>query len=146
MARMDLKKFPVSAILAGVLGAAFCFSGIMKMGSPASFQNAILSFQLFGYPASALIAHWLPGFELILGIGLIFRYALRIALGFSLALLACFTLLLGWIWYQGIDLNCGCFGPLDFGSSPFTAILRNCLLMALALFCFLLSPKKTRGK
>jgi uncharacterized membrane protein YphA (DoxX/SURF4 family) len=141
---MEFRNELVASILLRVLGLFFCFSGILKILDPSEFQSQILAYQIFNYPVSAVVAHYLPAVELVLGLGLMLRFQVGSTLVLVFALLVMFTVLLAWTWMVGIDLECGCLGPIDFASSQRDAIIRNAILILIAVYChttFTESPK-----
>lgn len=114
------------------LGFLFCLAAILKGSDPEAFQQEILAYQMINYPLSFLVAYWLPAFELMIGIGLVFRIEYRTVLSLCLVLLALFTAALIWTWVIGLDISCGCFGPIDFATGQPSAIVRDIILMTIA--------------
>lgn len=98
------------------------------------FAMGVDSYQLLSPGAVNFVAHWLPPFELFLGLWLLTGFALR------LSSLITSLLLLGFIAVQirsfslGQTISCGCFGPGE-RIGPWT-LLRDILIVALAVAVF----------
>lgn len=125
-------RFAVLILRVG-LGGLLLVAGALKLRAPVAFSTEIANYQLFPALAPAL-ASTLPMIELLLGGGmLLFPWAWRRAatLG-ALALLAAFAVAVGWAYFRGVNIDCGCFGT---GGSPITifTLLRNLGLMACAV-------------
>ena len=88
----------------------------------------------------APVAVVVPILELVLGLALLLvpDRALPVALGATAALLACFTLWMGWVRAKGLRVHCGCFGTGD-REIGVRSLGRNALLLALALGGLLLA-------
>lgn len=102
-------------------GAMLVFSGTAKMSAPDP-SLCLLVKEVFPaewtLPATK-VAGVLPGMEIVAGFGLALGIAIRLNLAVTslLSLLFLGTLMLGAL--QGLNLEtCGCFGRLDWGSTP----------------------------
>lgn len=95
------------------VGGVFIWAGILKISDPLGFAQDIANYRVFSREITFLIALVLPWFELICGILVIvglFRAASSLLLS---GLLAAFLVLVTVTILRGIDVSCGCFGPLD---------------------------------
>ena len=121
-------------ILRMVIGLVFCLAAILKILDPQAFQQEILAYQMVDYPVSFIVAHWLPVFELAIGVGVIFRIAYKTGLFIALSLLILFLIALAWTWFQGLNIDCGCFGKIDFVHGQPMAMLRDLILLGMILY------------
>ena len=111
--------------------ATMGWSGASIKTSLSMFAMQVDSYQLLPPQLVSPAAHFLPPFELFLGLwllsGVLFRYS---ALMTTLLLGAFFTMMVR-TYKMGLEINCGCFGPgerLGVGT-----LLRDGSLLALAL-------------
>jgi len=127
--------------------AAMGWSSASVKTSLSMFAMQVDSYQLLPPQLVSPAAHFLPPFELFLGVwllsGFLFRYS---ALMTSLLLGAFFAMMVR-TYKMGLEINCGCFGPgerLGVGT-----LLRDGSLLALALAvtvgAFALSRRKRKN-
>jgi uncharacterized membrane protein YphA (DoxX/SURF4 family) len=95
------------------------------------FAMQVDSYQLLNGSQVNLAAHWLPPFELLLGLWLLSGVAVRWSSLLSTILLAGFFSLMVRTFALGLEINCGCFGPGE-RLGPRT-LLRDGSLLALSL-------------
>jgi uncharacterized membrane protein YphA (DoxX/SURF4 family) len=112
------------AVLRLALAAIFITAAIAKMKplagmpwTPASvkvslsmFAVGVDSYQLLPSWAVSPFAHFLPPFELFLGLWLIVGIALRLSSVISTLLIGAFIGALASAYHRGVGINCGCFG------------------------------------
>jgi uncharacterized membrane protein YkgB len=80
----------------------------------------------------------LPVIEIVLAIGLLFnRWQCKIG---TVAVLLCFIVLLSYSIRQGLDIDCGCFGPEDPEHEAFhglrAALVRDIALLVPLVYSF----------
>ena len=121
-------------ILRLLIGSVFCLAAVLKIMDPAAFQQEILAYQMVNYPVSFIMAYWLPVFELAIGVGILFKIAYKTGLLLSLSSLVLFSVALAWTWFQGLNIDCGCFGKIDFVHGQPMALLRDLILIAVILY------------
>lgn len=120
-----------------LLSGVFLLSGFLKVSQPLDFADRIYSFQILPEVAIHTVALGLPILELVIGVLILIPRFSGPALMTYCCLLALFSagLLQGLI--RGLEINCGCFGRLDFmDSSPEISLLRNAGLMIMALWIY----------
>ena len=120
-------------LAAWVLVAVFAWAGVAKLADPAAFAAAIDGFRLIPPLASALLAVYLPWFEIVLAAALLTRPLRRPAALFSTLLLLVFTLATVLALARGLDIRCGCFGSTH-STSLQLALLRDLGLLLAAVF------------
>jgi uncharacterized membrane protein YphA (DoxX/SURF4 family) len=143
------------------LGVVFIVAAYMKMKpqptmpwslrsmetSLSMFAMGVDSYQLLPPWAVSLVAHWLPPFELFLGLWLLTGLALR-ASSLIAALMICgfFAAMIS-AYERGLTISCGCFGPGE-QIGPKRLIEEGALLLPLALAvcvgAFLVKKQKAR--
>jgi uncharacterized membrane protein YphA (DoxX/SURF4 family) len=133
-----------------VLGGLFLWAGLSKLGSPLQTLASVYSYQIV-LPdlAASLVAAALPWMEILLGTALLSGLWLRVAAGWTTALLLLFAGLTAQAWWRGLPIDCGC---VDLGvihpalaalTTPGGATLRNLVLLGLTAGLAALSRKTT---
>jgi len=89
------------------------------------------SYQLLPPAIVSPAAHFLPPFELFVGLWLLSGIALRYAALVTTLLLTVFFAVMVRSYFLGLEINCGCFGPGE-RLGPMT-LLRDGSLLALAI-------------
>jgi uncharacterized membrane protein YphA (DoxX/SURF4 family) len=104
--------------------------GSMRV-SLSMFAMQVDSYQLLPPSLVSPAAHFLPPFELLLGLWLLSGIALRYSALITSLLLGVFFAVMVRSYFLGLEINCGCFGPGE-RLGPMT-LLRDGSLLALAL-------------
>jgi putative oxidoreductase len=92
------------------LSGAFLYAGALKIVYPRAFQESILDYQLVGLVPAALLAWWLPWFEVMCAIALWWpRMRLAAAMGVGAMLLGFLGAISAGL-ARGLSISCGCFG------------------------------------
>jgi uncharacterized membrane protein YphA (DoxX/SURF4 family) len=126
--------------------AAMGWSGASIKTSLSMFAMQVDSYQLLPPQLVSPAAHFLPPFELFLGLwllsGVLFRYSALM----TTVLLGAFFAMMVRTYKMGLEINCGCFGPgerLGVGT-----LLRDGSLLALAIAvtvgAFVISRRRNR--
>jgi DoxX len=127
------------------LAAVFLFAAYAKMkpqtGMPwsvasvktslAMFAMGVDSYQLLSTSGVEFVSHWLPPFELFLGLWLLAGFALRYSALITALLLGGFFAVQFHVYLQGKEISCGCFGPGE-RLGPLS-LLRDASFIAVAL-------------
>lgn len=127
-----------------VLGSVFVWSGILKIREPLEFAQNVANYRIFPAEISFLAGIVLPWVELICGVLLIiglFRNAGALIL---VGLLCAFLVLIVTTMIRGIDVDCGCFGPIGRKVDYFL-LLTDTVLLYLAFNIFLSSQRPATG-
>jgi uncharacterized membrane protein YphA (DoxX/SURF4 family) len=118
--------------------------GSMRV-SLSMFAMQVDSYQLLPPAIVSPAAHFLPPFELFVGLWLLSGIALRYAALVTTLLLTVFFAVMVRSYFLGLEINCGCFGPGE-RLGPMT-LLRDGSLLALAIAvtvgAFLLNRRRT---
>jgi len=125
--------------------AAMPWSGASIRTSLSMFAMQVDSYQLLPPQLVSPAAHFLPMFELFLGLWLLSGVWLRYSSLVTTLLLGAFFAMMVRTYRMGLEINCGCFGPGE-RLGPKT-LLRDGSLLALALAvtigAFLLRRKRS---
>ncbi len=97
----------------------------------AFFAMQVDSYQLLPPWAVMRVANTLPWFELVLGLGLVIGWPLRLISVASSALLLGFFTVIVRSYAMGLQINCGCFGQSE--KLDYWAIIRDGSMLALSL-------------
>lgn len=140
---MALPRKILVYILSIGLGVVFLLSGIGKLLDINQFIWLIRDFGIESAFLAGFLARGLIALELVLGLFLIFQFALR---RFTLPLVA-LTLILfsAYLFYlmsrQGAEADCGCFGALgEMGT--LAALIKNGIMMLAAIGLFIVAPSR----
>ena len=124
--------------------AAMSWSSASINTSLSMFAMQVDSYQLLPPQLVSPAAHFLPPFELFLGIWMLSGFLFRYSALMTTLLLGAFFAMMVRTYKMGLEINCGCFGPgerLGVGT-----LLRDGSLLALALAvtvgAFFLSRRK----
>lgn len=114
------------------LGAIFIYAALPKIADPVAFAGNVANYQLLPYFWSYLVAAVLPFLELTCGLLLVSGYraksaALLIAL-LNLAFMAALVSVIA----RGLDIDCGCFRQGGGKTSPWLALARDTVFLAMA--------------
>lgn len=101
----------IDRLLRWSLGGLFVVAGALKLRHPRDFAVVMEAFGLLPEEALLAVAVLLPLVEVAAGAALVAN--LRGSLGVLAALLGLFMGVLGYAVGMGLDIDCGCFGPLD---------------------------------
>lgn len=108
-------------------------AAIPKLLNIPDFVSIINAYEMLPAFLVQPVAVLLPLFEIALAVGLIFN--VKISKYLTILLFLFFIVILSFAIYQGLDIDCGCFGPEDPEHRAFLglriAILRDVVLIAL---------------
>ncbi|MEZ5405451.1 MAG: MauE/DoxX family redox-associated membrane protein [Verrucomicrobiia bacterium] len=123
------------------LGVVFLLAGVMKWQTPWELVKAMKAYHLLPEFLLPGLAMGLTLFEVFTGLLLVMgRRVGALAASF---LLVIFLGALGSAIYRGIAIECSCFGALNFlGKTAQAMVVRNSLLLAIALGCYWAGWKK----
>ncbi|HMD48583.1 MAG TPA: MauE/DoxX family redox-associated membrane protein [Bryobacteraceae bacterium] len=130
-------------VLRLILGLVFLYAAYTKLREPwMVFAMSIDAYQLLPQWAVLLLGHWLPWFELLLGVflaaGILLRYTAATATG----LLMVFFTLMTRAYLKGMAIDCGCFGSGEVISVK--TLARDGLLLVLSIALTLLAVSTSR--
>ncbi len=119
-----------------VVATALLVAGALKIGNPAEFYKDIVNFRMLPELPSALLAVYLPWFEVVTAIALFVPAVRRGAALCATLLFLMFAVAVGTAWARGLDIECGCFGDaLKHGNLAITfaidVVLVACSLLLL---------------
>jgi uncharacterized membrane protein YphA (DoxX/SURF4 family) len=113
-----------------LLASVFLLAAIAKLRSREAFSKVLRQFM--PRALAETLSRVVPIGEIVLAAFLISGIWSRAALVASVAVLGCFTLVLGRLWQRGLK-GCACFGETENDLTPGAGIVRNLLLIAAAL-------------
>jgi uncharacterized membrane protein YphA (DoxX/SURF4 family) len=131
------------------LGAVFIYASLDKIAHPLDFARIVYRYRLAG-PSAALgvvpanaFAVILPWLEAVIGVLLVTGLWRREAAAIAAALLVMFLVAVGYVMWQGIDVeHCGCFTVGGEGRSAGWALIASDLgLLAAALYVLIIRPR-----
>lgn len=146
------KKNTIAWVLRIVIAALFILSAITKMvtgewafaESLWMFEKQLVDLSICNWCTSHYLARLLIGFELALGIAILFPYLLKkLVIPVTIALLVafCIHLSIQMIEFGPMNGNCGCFGTA-IPMTPLEAFIKNIITIGLLVWLFKLLPSK----
>lgn len=124
-----------------MIGVLFVWAGVPKLIYPEVLFNAVMDYGFFNAAVAQLAAWLLPALEIILGISLIIGVKIRGAFAMATLLLAGFAILHTVVFFQGIDVTCGCFGIAGAEKITGLTVARNLILTLVASIGWIVSRR-----
>ena len=135
-------RFQLPAAVRVILGALFIYAALVKIADPAAFAGSVAAYRILPYFGSYLVAAVLPFLELSCGLLLVCGYRVRggalIIAGMNLIFMAALVSAI----VRGLDIDCGCFKQGGPKTSPWIALARDTVFLAMALFVLRGESKK----
>jgi len=113
------------------LGAIFIYAALPKIADPVAFAGSVASYQILPYFWSYLAAAVLPFLELTCGLLLIRGYRVKAGALIIAALNVAFMAALVSAIVRGLDIDCGCFQQGGSETSPWVALARDTVFLAM---------------
>ena len=98
------------------------------------FANGVDSYEMLSPGAVTFVAHWLPPFELFLGLWLLSGIGLRLSSLVSTLAICAFIYAMFSAWRRGLTINCGCFGVNSKPVGPQDMMRDGLLFLPLSVF------------
>lgn len=127
-----MRFFPATVRV--LLGAVFCYAAVLKIADPVSFAGSVAAYQILPYFGGYLAAAVLPFIELTCGVLLICGIRVRGSALVIAFLNVVFIIALSSAILRGLDIDCGCFKQGGAKTTPWTALLRDVVFLAMAVF------------
>jgi uncharacterized membrane protein YphA (DoxX/SURF4 family) len=132
-------------ILRLILGLVFLYAAYTKLRQPwMLFAMSIDAYQLLPQWAVLLLGHWLPWFELLIGVFLVAGILLRYTALTATGLLLVFFALMTRAYLKGTAIDCGCFGLGEAISAK--TLARDGFLLALSIALTFLAQRRTANR
>lgn len=94
------------------LGGVFLFAGAAKLGGLAEFVNLVEEYRILPQTLTQIYGFLLPGLEIALGLLLVLGIFLRASASVGILVIISFLVAKSFALYQGLEIPCGCFGPV----------------------------------
>lgn len=133
-------------VLRAILGGFFIWSGYEKMKDLSDFTQTVANYKMIDRPWDALVAYFVPCLEIVVGLALIVGVFAQGGLAILMLMLLGFSGAIAWVWHQGLNINCGCYGKGDDPTNypVHLAINAGLFLFTAALFFFQSMQERTR--
>ncbi len=132
----------ILVLLRAALGLFFIWSGFVKLQDLSDFTQTVANYQLLSRPWDAVAAYFVPWFEIVVGLALVTGVLAKAGLTLTLLMMIGFTSAIGWVWSQGLNINCGCYGASDEPTNYPVHLAINCGLIALTAALIYFSCKQ----
>jgi uncharacterized membrane protein YphA (DoxX/SURF4 family) len=116
------------------LGAVFIYAALLKIADPVAFAGSVAAYRILPYFASYLAAAVLPFLELVCGVLLVCGYRVKGGALIIAFLNLLFMTALASAIVRGLDIDCGCFKQGGSKTSPWVALARDSVFLAMAIF------------
>ena len=126
------------------LGIFFIWSGVVKLQDLPAFTEAVGNFQIVGEPWDAVVAYTLPWVEIFAGLAVASGFGKAGGLVMILGMLLVFCAAIGWVWSQGLNINCGCYGKDSEPTNYPLKLAANSGLILVAVACLVLMGRQRR--
>ena len=128
---MPDKPFEITMLILRVaLGGFFIWSGAVKLADLDSFVDTVGNYQIVDRPWDAYFGYFVPWFEVVAGLAVVTGLGIRAGLLSLMGMLVGFSVAIAWVWSEGLNINCGCFGksdePTNYGRHLFYNVLLIC--------------------
>jgi len=140
----SLKRY-LPAALRISLGAIFIYAALPKIADPAAFAGSVAGYKVLPYFWNYLAAAVLPYLELVCGVLLVCGYRVKAAALIVAALNVAFMAALVSAIVRGLDIDCGCFRQGGPKTSPWIALGRDAVFLAMAGLVLWLERKRENG-
>ena len=130
---MEIGIFNLRYLFRFALGFLFIWAAMGKIGDLNAFAADVHNFRMLPASLETLFAMTLPWVELVAGLMLVMNLVPRAATALMILLLLVFLVALGNAIYKDLDIDCGCFGTSDAGSTAWKAVARDIGFLALAI-------------
>jgi putative oxidoreductase len=129
-----------------LLGATFIYAALLKIADPVAFAGSVAAYKILPYFASYLTAAVLPFVELSCGLLLVCGYRVRGGALIIGAMNLVFMIALSVAILRGLDIDCGCFKQGGAKTTPWTALLRDTVFLAMTVFVLKVEAAKSSKK
>jgi putative oxidoreductase len=119
-----------------VVGGVFIWAGVVKILDPLDFAQSIANYRAFPRFIVFFLALILPWIEVFCGLFVISGLFKRSGALVLSVMTGCFLILITVTIFRGIDIDCGCFGPLS-SRVNYKLILEDLLLLFFSINIFL---------
>jgi putative oxidoreductase len=127
-----------------LLGAIFIYAALLKIADPVAFAGSVAAYKILPYFASYLTAAVLPFVELSCGLLLVCGYRVRGGALIIGAMNLVFMIALSTAILRGLDIDCGCFKQGGAKTTPWTALLRDAVFLAMTVFVLKVEARKNK--
>ena len=117
-----------------VLGAIFIYAALPKIADPVAFAGSVAAYRILPYFGSYLTAAVLPFLELLCGVLLVSGYRVRGGAALIALMNLVFIAALASAILRGLEIDCGCFEQEGAKTSPWVALARDALFLAMSLY------------
>lgn len=128
------------------LGAIFIYAALPKIADPVAFAGNVANYQLLPYFWSYLVAAVLPFLELTCGLLLVSGYRAKSAALLIALLNLAFMAALVSVIVRGLDIDCGCFRQGGGKTSPWLALARDTVFLAMAAAAIWIESKREKAR
>jgi putative oxidoreductase len=127
-----------------LLGAVFIYAALLKIADPVAFAGSVAAYRILPYFASYLTAAVLPFLELSCGLLLVCGYRVKGGALIIGIMNLVFMMALGAAIVRGLDIDCGCFKQGGAKTTPWTALVRDAVFLAMTVFVLKVDGRRSK--
>src|SRR5215469_17163708 len=127
-------------IMSAAIGGLFIYAGWIKSFGPQAFADSIASFKILPSELIVPTALSIPPFEILAGLLALIGWQRRAGLLAITLATAIYCSAIGSALVRGLDVNCGCFGPVS-NLGPGTELVRDLFLLASCVIAYVLAVR-----
>ncbi len=135
---MKLHNWLILWVMSVALGGLFIYAGWTKSLGPQAFADSIASFKILPAELIVPIALSIPPFEILAGLLVFVGWQRRAGLLAITLAMAVYCLAIESAMVRGLDVNCGCFGPVS-NLRPGVELLRDLLILVCSVATYVLA-------
>jgi hypothetical protein len=125
-------------------GALLIAASIGKGMYPLGFYEAVENYRVFGPWLSRWAAVFIPAFEMLTGLCLVFGIWLNAAVPSNAALMTAFLILVLQAYFRHLNIHCGCFTLKGEPNIDALKIVENALYAVGGIACWMLMRLRNR--
>jgi len=131
-------------LLGGFVSIVLLYSGLAHLNNPYAFQETIVSYELVPSAIAPYLATFIPMLQIVLGLCVLVNMYRSPALLLAACILAAFVAGQSAVYFKGLDISCGCFGPSGLKVSIVSLLMTSMLCLAtLFAFCWQTTTEKS---
>jgi uncharacterized membrane protein YphA (DoxX/SURF4 family) len=119
-----------------LLGVLFIWAALAKIADLPGFAGQVHNFRILPLALENLFAMILPWVELVAGVALVLNLAPRAGVQLLAGFLVIFLIAIVSAIIRNLDIECGCFGTKDAGTTGWITLARDVAFLALAALGF----------
>jgi putative oxidoreductase len=124
-----------------ILGGVLVYAGWIKLFDTPAFMQDIANYRILPPALLPIVAITLPAIEIVAGVCLMIGLLMDGALVITTGLIVVFIAAVSSAIWRGLDVQCGCFGTSDAEKVSWTILMRDYVMLLIAVPLWLTKEK-----